>query len=285
MEIRCLANYCHDPALLEAIEREDIHQAVSAWLFDVDYDDVTEKQRDKGKKLNFAILYGMGGESLAMRLGIQPGEVTDTHIEHGHRGRVKVSGLVDDQPFSTTIPESVVVQDGERAVLLRERGFNEANALIDTYFDRFPLVKRWIEAQREMASKVGLVVSGIGRVRRLGAAPYLSGGQLQHCLRQAVNSPIQGLAADITNMTLSRVTVEISGYKDWWWICNTVHDSILLECREEMAAYMSTQLIECMTQQPYPGFDIPLKVDVDITKRWGGELEIDKLLEDDDGDD
>jgi DNA polymerase-1 len=282
MEIRCLANYCHDPTLLKALESEDVHQAAAAFIFELNYDDVTEKQRKDGKTLNFAILYGMGAENLAMRRGIPPGEVTETNVQSADRGKIQVTGLIGGQFITAKVYEDVLLRDGEKNVLLKERAFKEARKHIEQYFARFPRVKQYITAQEEMAKSVGLVVSDIGRVRRIGAAPYLEGGHLNHCLRQAVNSPIQSLAADITNMTLSRITREIPGYKDWWWICNTVHDSILIECLKDMADEVVEQLRASMTQTPYAGFDVPLKVDIAVTERWGGDLDIDKLLEDDD---
>jgi len=227
MELRCMAVESKDTALIEALATEDVHTAVTSWLFNIPYDDVTEEQRYKGKTLNFAILYQMGPTALGEVLEITEDEAVD---------------------------------------------------LIKAYFDRFTEVAKWVDYQKRFAKQHGFVYNMVGRVRRLPGAQILGGGSLERCLRQAVNAPIQSLAADITNLSIMRATNEIPGYQEDWHLVNTVHDSVLVEVKESLAEQFETQLVEILTQQPFDRFTIPLKVDSEITDRWGGEFDINKMI-------
>lgn len=60
IELRILASLSVEPALLDAFERgEDIHQATAARIFGVPFEKVTKEQRQRGKNVNFGIVYGI----------------------------------------------------------------------------------------------------------------------------------------------------------------------------------------------------------------------------------
>ena len=65
-ELRCLAYYSGDENLLDAfIKGEDIHKRTASLMFGVPLDEVTDHQRNIGKTLNFATLYGSGPSNIA----------------------------------------------------------------------------------------------------------------------------------------------------------------------------------------------------------------------------
>lgn len=69
VEYRLFAHYCQDPFLIEAIKKGwDVHRATAAMIYGVEYEDVTEEQRDRGKTINFGLIYGLGKEALALAL-------------------------------------------------------------------------------------------------------------------------------------------------------------------------------------------------------------------------
>jgi uracil-DNA glycosylase family 4 len=242
MELRCLASISRDRQLLDALAAEDVHTAVTSQIFEVPYEQVDKDLRKTGKTMNFAILYGMGAGKMATTLNIT-----------------------------------------------KER----AEALIAKHRQQFPEVNRLIDYTHQQVKDVGFVVSPLGRVRRLPAALFLKDlpkrwddldgkGGLSECLRQGFNSLVQGLAADITNLALIRLSREITGYKDWWRIVNTVHDSVLVEVEAGRAEELAEKMQDVLTAEPYPGFGVPLVVDVTINERWGGELRLDNLLQEGD---
>jgi DNA polymerase-1 len=75
IELRILAHLSRDPALIEAFRAgADIHAAVAAQIHGVPEDQVTRKQRDGAKMVNFGIVYGITPYGLARRLGIGASE-------------------------------------------------------------------------------------------------------------------------------------------------------------------------------------------------------------------
>ncbi|MEZ4241910.1 MAG: DNA polymerase I, partial [Myxococcota bacterium] len=75
IELRVLAHVTGDPALTAAyVEGRDVHRATAAALFSVAPEAVTVAQRNVGKTVNFATIYGQGALALARQLGISTAE-------------------------------------------------------------------------------------------------------------------------------------------------------------------------------------------------------------------
>ncbi len=71
IELRLLAHFTHDANLVEAFQKGlDVHRRTAGQLFDCPPDTVTKKQRDVGKLVNFATIYGQGATALAQILGV-----------------------------------------------------------------------------------------------------------------------------------------------------------------------------------------------------------------------
>jgi DNA polymerase-1 len=75
VELRVLAHFSEDPALLEAFRADrDIHAFVASQIYAVPIDDVTSGQRAVAKTVNFGIVYGQTAYGLARTLRIEPGD-------------------------------------------------------------------------------------------------------------------------------------------------------------------------------------------------------------------
>jgi len=71
IELRVLAHFCQDAALLGAFERgEDVHKRTASQMFRIELDAVTKDQREHAKKVNFGLIYGMSARSLARSIGV-----------------------------------------------------------------------------------------------------------------------------------------------------------------------------------------------------------------------
>jgi DNA polymerase-1 len=71
IELRVLAHVSQDETLLQAFrERKDIHMLTAAGLFSLAPEQVTQEQRQIGKRINFSILYGLTAHGLSKDLGI-----------------------------------------------------------------------------------------------------------------------------------------------------------------------------------------------------------------------
>lgn len=75
IELRVLAHFSKDPRLVAAFRDEtDLHRVTAAELFDVAEADVTGEQRNVGKTVNFATIYGQGATALGQQLGLTRNE-------------------------------------------------------------------------------------------------------------------------------------------------------------------------------------------------------------------
>src|SRR3989344_4817927 len=81
IELRIMAHLADDPGLKKAFEEGlDIHALTAAKIFKVSLDKVTKQQRNVGKTMNFATLYGQGPHALSRQLGVSFEEAR-TYIE------------------------------------------------------------------------------------------------------------------------------------------------------------------------------------------------------------
>ncbi|MGC4116312.1 MAG: DNA polymerase I [Myxococcales bacterium] len=82
IELRVLAHFSRDPALLDSFRRGlDVHRRTASELFHVGFEEVTAEQRGVGKTINFATVYGQGATALSQILGIERKEA-QRYIEH-----------------------------------------------------------------------------------------------------------------------------------------------------------------------------------------------------------
>ena len=90
IELRIMAHMSDDPNLKKAFKDGlDIHTATAAKIFNVTLDKVTKEQRNVGKTMNFATLYGQGPHALSRQLGV-PYEIARSYIEEYFLGFPKI---------------------------------------------------------------------------------------------------------------------------------------------------------------------------------------------------
>jgi len=85
IELRLLAHIADDPVMIDAFRRgEDIHTVTAGQVFGVPANEVTPLQRSRAKAVNFGIVYGISGFSLAQDIGVMPKEAKayiDSYLE------------------------------------------------------------------------------------------------------------------------------------------------------------------------------------------------------------
>jgi DNA polymerase-1 len=143
---------------------------------------------------------------------------------------------------------------------------DEAAAYIDRYFERFPAVKRFIDETIAQADRDGYVTTLMGRRRMI---PELRARQRQTRLlgeRLAVNTVIQGTAADIIKVAMVSCHRKLAGSGGETRLVLQIHDELLFEGPQaeiESAA-------ELVSAEMKGAFDLdpPLDVDVGIGKDW-----------------
>ena len=110
IELRILAHYSGDKALLESFQRgEDVHRRTAAEIFGVQPSEVTADQRRQAKTINFGIIYGMGPYRLARDLGIEQKmarQAIQRYFERYHGVRSYTEDMPElgrEQGFVTTL--------------------------------------------------------------------------------------------------------------------------------------------------------------------------------------
>ncbi|WP_243321990.1 DNA polymerase I [Geothrix sp. SG200] len=122
----------------------------------------------------------------------------------------------------------------------------EAKAFIERYFERMPKVAAWIEHAKERALAEGLVRTHWGRIRRI---PELESPNKQfqaQGLREAVNTIVQGTAADLMRRAMVRLHRSLKASDLRARLLLQVHDELLLEAPPEEVARASALLKEAM---------------------------------------
>ncbi len=209
IDLRVLAHYSQDPALLEAFRSgQDVHSQTAADIFQVSPLLLTPEMRRVAKTINFGIIYGMSSFGLGSQLGITR---------------------------------------------------KEAQTFIDRYFEHYPGIKTFMETIIEQAGEDGYVTTLMGRRRQLPDIKASNRNRREFAERTAINTPIQGTAADIIKLAMLKVHAELNHLPGAKMILQ-IHDELVLEVRDEdiqATTEMVTQAMESVLT-----LDVPLKVNV-----------------------
>lgn len=253
LEIRIAAHYSEDRKLITALTSgADIHAQTAAEMYGLDYDEVmaakkskkrtTQQEklvrfRDDAKTIGFGIIYGMQAFLLSLELGCPVEEAQDK---------------------------------------------------INRYFAAYPGLAEWLERTKAYCREHGHVQTLQGRYRRLRdirkglvqrGGRWVSTGERataktrKRAENQAVNSPVQGGAADIVKMAMI-YTSELEGYGDsdlqkmGCHLVLQVHDELLWDCPEKNVE-RAQKIITARMEKPLD-FDlrVPLPVEGGAAMAW-----------------
>ena len=142
----------------------------------------------------------------------------------------------------------------------------EAEKYIKAYFERYSGVKKFIEATIADVRQTGVTRTLFGRERPIPDINSRNPNARGFAERTAVNSPLQGTAADLIKLAMIRIDRALSdgGYQAKLLL--QVHDELLLEAPpDELAAVM--QLVKREMEQAHP-IAVPLLVEVGCGPNW-----------------
>jgi DNA polymerase-1 len=145
----------------------------------------------------------------------------------------------------------------------------QAEAFIERYFDRFPQVKVFMERVQEEAVEKGYVETLLHRRRyfpELAENSRASHNRRQAALRMAINTPIQGTAADIIKLAMLRLHRRLREEQLAARMILQVHDELVLEAPEAERDAVIALLREAMGGAF--ALRVPLKVDVEVGANW-----------------
>ena len=145
-------------------------------------------------------------------------------------------------------------------------GRNEAQQYVDTYFDRYPGVRRYMEETKQNARDQGYVETVFGRRLYLPDINARNANVRQYAERTAINAPMQGTAADIIKRAMIRVQGWLRDSRPDCRMIMQVHDELVFEvavdevdqCRDAIAGLMTGAA----------SLDVALEVDAGIGLNW-----------------
>ncbi|HHY09116.1 MAG TPA: DNA polymerase I [Firmicutes bacterium] len=216
IELRILAHISRDETLIEAFKKgRDIHAQTASEVFQVPLADVSSKEREAAKAINFGIIYGISSFGLAKGIN-----------------------------------------------LTRE----EAQTYIDAYFKRYPRVKAYLDGAIKTGEELGYVTTILKRRRYLPALKSKNYAARNFAARTAMNSPIQGSAADIIKLAMLNVSEALEAKKLEAELLLQVHDELVFEVPRE-----NLEAVAALVQKEMQGvisLSVPLLVDLSYGENW-----------------
>jgi DNA polymerase-1 len=161
----------------------------------------------------------------------------------------------------------VIYGMGARA-LARQTGVTtrEAAQFIEGYFGTYPGVRGWLEATRAAARRDGYVATLLGRRRRLPDITSPNDRQRSLAERMAVNTPIQGTAADLIKLAMIKLDCELRSRHLASRLLLQVHDELLVEAPAAEAEAVARLMRDCM--ESVWELTVPLTVEVHQGANW-----------------
>lgn len=216
LEMRLLANASNDEKMINAIRNNiDIHCLTVSEIYNIPYEDVinakkAEKLVKSGKRIE--PLTEIESDLLFKR---QSCKAVGFGIVYGIGGRLLAANLTLDSG-------KLVTED-------------EGNALIEKWFKVFPGAHNYIVTKKAQVWRKGYVQTILGRFRRFGDLSLMSRPDRGRAERQAVNSEIQGSAADIAKAVMVTADndpeLKALGVK----LILQIHDELIFTCPYEKA--------------------------------------------------
>jgi DNA polymerase-1 len=144
----------------------------------------------------------------------------------------------------------------------------EAQTFIDRYFEHYSGIKTFMAHVVEQAREDGFVTTLLGRRRQLPEITASNRTRREFAERTAINTPIQGTAADIIKLAMLEVDRELQGQKCARMILQ-IHDELVLEVEQESIETVSAMITRVM--ESVMKLDVPLKVNLSLSQNLGKE--------------
>jgi DNA polymerase-1 len=142
----------------------------------------------------------------------------------------------------------------------------QADEFIKAYFARYPGVRRFIDDTIEKARETGTVRTLLGRLRRLPDLRSKNFPVRMEAERQAMNTPVQGSAADLIKQAMIDLHRELARRALRSRLILQIHDELLLEVPEAEA-----EAARALVQEVMEGalkLDVPLVADAKLGRSW-----------------
>ncbi len=144
----------------------------------------------------------------------------------------------------------------------------EAKEIIDNYKKEFPNIQKYMDQQINNAKELGFVETLMGRkrwLRDINSSNFTVRGFAE---RNAINSPIQGSAADMIKLAMIRVHREMEK-KQWESkMILQVHDELVFDAVENELPELKELILSCMTGAMILPNGVPVEAEIGVGKNW-----------------
>ncbi len=148
---------------------------------------------------------------------------------------------------------------------------DEAQAMIDTYFQRFPGIQRYIMETLDTVRERGYSETLFGRKTWFPRIKSSNQAERQGSERAAINAPIQGTSADIIKRAMARMlpALQDAGLNEVRMLLQ-VHDELVFELPEGDVLAASAVIERVMSEAALPAvtIDVPLQVEIGTGASW-----------------
>ncbi len=216
IELRMLAHFCRDAALLSAFdEGRDIHASVAAQVYGVDVSEVTPDMRRVAKAVNFGVIYGQTAFGLAAALRISKAD---------------------------------------------------AATFIEGYFEKYAGVEQWVNDTLDSCRESGFARTILGRRREIVGIRGKRPRNLNLPERTAINTVIQGSAADLIKQAMINVHRRLKESPNLGSMLLQIHDELVFEAPADRV----DDLVSLAKHEMEHALEVsvPIVVDVKVGDNW-----------------
>lgn len=236
VELRVGTFYCRDSMMMETYQKNgDIHAATTSVIFGISYDEATDKHNENYKERR----------SIAK------------NVNFGTFYGLYPKGLQRTLKFKAGIDKSL--GDCEDILSNLKRGYKR--------------LVEWQETTKTVARHRMYTETWLGRRRYL--PDIISNDWSKHSFaeRCALNTPIQGTAADTIKLAIFRILKGL-GARPWLKPILQIHDELVFIIPESRLSEAVEYVRGCMELAPFPEFDVPLIAEAAAGKSFGEMKEL-----------
>lgn len=145
---------------------------------------------------------------------------------------------------------------------------SECETIIQNLKSGYPGLAKWQDEVKKRAAVSCYTETWLGRRRYLLGIRSSDWGKKSFAERCALNTPIQGTAADILKLACGCI---ISGLPERLWLkpILQIHDELVFELPEDKVDEAVVFIKECMETQPFPEFDVPIVAEASVGRNFG----------------
>ena len=231
IELRVGAFYCRDEMMMETYRKNgDIHAATTSVIFGISYE-----------------------------------EAQDKHSEN-YKERRTIAKNVNFGTFYGLFPRGLQKTLKFKAGV--EKQLSECEDILFNLKHGYKGLTAWQEETKAEAARRLYSETWLGRRRYLPGIASDNWGQKSFAERCSLNTPIQGTAADILKLAITRILAGLPERK-WLRPILQIHDELTFIIPEDRLSEAVDFVLACMEEKPFPEFDLPLVAEASAGPTFG----------------